>query len=440
MGIAALAAAMGCDANDAGEDTDGASPAGTASTTGGDDGGGAVSTTAQGDDDDGGVTSTTDATTLGTSGTDESSGEGDGSSGSSVEAVPVFMAAGDVGRTTFSCDLGAAWTGNRSYDLEGDPLVCGEAAPVVCYDDATGCQLLDGEACEQQATNCDCDHHPGAVQGLAYGDGWWVATWGWGPPGSVRRSQDGLNWETVVEGTTFGGLAYGDGTFLLGARSPQVSTDGGATWVEGGPADFQAANGTTIQNVRRVAYAPAQGGHFVVVATSGDSRDIMLSSDAGASWWRPAQRPEACLDNTQGILSSQDTMVLLGRNGEVCTSGDGGQTWAVDTPLGGGGPGLWDGSAFRAWTGGNAYESTDGITWTSQPMVPSLQLAATAVDPQTGTFVSVRGGWQNWYDRQEFYRSDDGVTWTVLDAAAFEGSHRIRHVEFARTETGVCID
>ncbi len=135
----------------------------------------------------------------------------------------------------------------------------GSTQPVVCYDDATGCQLVDGDACEQQATNCGCDHHPGAVQGLAHGDGWWVATWGWGPPGSVRRSQDGQTWQTVVEGTTFGGLAYGDGTFLLGARTPQVSVDGGATWTEGGPADFEAVSGATIHNVRRVAYAPAQG-------------------------------------------------------------------------------------------------------------------------------------------------------------------------------------
>lgn len=374
------------------------------------------------------------------SGSSEGSTGDESSTGTDARTIPVFFAAGDVGRTTFSCDGGQSWTGNRSYDLEGDPLVCGEVQAVTCYDDASGCQLLNGESCEQQATNCDCDHHPGAVQGIAHGDGWWVASWGWGPPGSVRRSQDGMVWETVVEGTTFGGLAYGNGVFLAGARQPLVSSDGGATWTEAAPADFQAANGETIYNVRQVAFARAAGGHFVVIATSGDNRDIMLSSDEGASWWRPEQRPEACLQNNQGILSSADTMVLLGASGDVCTSADGGQTWTVQSVFPAGGSGAWDGSQFRAWADGQAYASEDGLTWTSEPMVPDLRLGAVAVDPSTGSLVAVRGGWQNWYAQQEFYRSEDGVTWTVLDPSQFEGSHRIRHIAFAEAETGACFD
>lgn len=249
-----------------------------------------------------------------------------------------------------------------------------------------------------------------------------------------------MTWETVVGGTTFGGLAYGNGTFLAGARQPLVSTDGGATWTDAAPADFQAANGETIYNVRQVAFAPASGGHFVVIATSGDNLDIMLSSDEGGSWWRPEQRPEACLQNNQGILSSPDTIVLLGRDGDVCTSTDGGQTWSTAAAFAGGGPGIWDGSRFRAWSGGMAHASDDGLIWTSEPMLPDLSLGTVAADPSTGALVGVRGGWQNWYERQEFYRSGDGVSWTVLEPAAFEGSHRIRHIAFAEAETGACVD
>lgn len=382
--------------------------------------------------------STTDTPTTATT-ENPSGGEsgGESSTGATSTGVPVFFGAGDVGRTTFSCDLGASWEGNRSFDLEGDEDVCGEVQPVTCYDDASGCQFLDGDTCQSAGNNCDCDHHPGAVQGIAYGDGWWVATWGWGPPGSVRRSQDGMTWETVIDGTTFGGLAYGNGTFMVGGRDPRVSVDGGATWTEAAPADFEAANGATIYNLRQLAFAPAQGGHFIAIATSGDNRDILISSDEGGSWWRPAERPEACLQNNRGILSSDDTIVLLGSGGDACTSVDGGQTWTVQT-VGADGPGVWDGEQFWWWGGAMAYTSTDGLRWSSQPMTPSLSLGAVAVDPVSGSFAAVRGGWQNWYDRQEFYRSEDGVNWDVLDASAFEGSHRIRHIAFADSESGVC--
>ena len=78
------------------------------------------------------------------------------------------------------------------------------------------------------------------------------------------------------------------------------------------------------------------------------------------------------------------------------------------------------------------------MTWESQPMNESFNLGTVAVDPQSGVFVAVRGGWQNWYGAQEFYRSEDGVNWTALDAGAFEGSHRIRQIAFAQSESGVC--
>ncbi len=133
-------------------------------------------------------------------------------------------------------------------------------------------------------------------------------------------------------------------------------------------------------------------------------------------------------------------MVLLGASGDVCTSADGGQTWTVQSVFPAGGSGAWDGSQFRAWADGQAYASEDGLTWTSEPMVPDLRLGAVAVDPSTGSLVAVRGGWQNWYAQQEFYRSEDGVTWTVLDPSQFEGSHRIRHIAFAEAETGACFD
>ncbi len=439
VGLAVITALWGCDGGggDGSDATESGSTGAASADAGGSSGDGSGSAATSSPDPSGTTTgSPTTATTGVDPSGDDSSGGGD-SSGAPVGGVPVFFAAGDIGRTTYSCDMGQSWTGNRSYDLEGDAHVCGEVQPVTCYDEGSGCQFMDGDGCQSTGSNCDCDHHPGAVQGIAYGDGWWVATWGWGPPGSVRRSQDGAQWDIVIEGTTFGGLAYGNGTFMVGGRQPQVSTDGGATWADAAAADFEASNGQTIYNLRQLAFAPAMGGHFVAIATSGDNRDILISSDEGESWWRPDQRPEACLANNQGILSSGETIVLLGRDGDACTSVDGGQTWTVQA-VGGSGPGGWDGAQFWWWSGDQAFTSEDGLSWSAQPISPSLNLGTVAVDPLTGTFVAVRGGWQNWYDEQEFYRSEDGVTWEVLDGAAFEGSHRIRHIAFAQSESGVC--
>ncbi len=367
-----------------------------------------------------------------------------GSTGTLDPGTPMFMATGHMGRTTFSCDEGQSWAGNRAFDTNGDVDACSEVQPVICYDDASGCQFLDEDVCQQVATNCDCDHHPGQGLGIAYGDGWWVGTFGWGPaPGSVRRSIDGVTWEVVVEDTTFGGLTYGNGTFLAGDRQPLRSQDGGATWQPTAPADFVAANGQTIYNVRRVGFADVDGGRFIIVATSGDNRDILLSSDEGDSWWRPAVRPEICLNNTRAILSGNDTIVLLGSTGVACSSLDGGETWSEVTVAADGfvgADGVWDGTAFQWWDGGQRYRSVDGTTWTTEAMSPSLELGAVAADPQTGKLVAVRGGWTgSWYEGQEFYRSDDGVNWVTLDPGTFVGSHRISRISIGHVQDAVCL-
>jgi hypothetical protein len=59
-----------------------------------------------------------------------------------------------------------------------------------------------------------------------------------------------------------------------------------------------------------------------------------------------------------------------------------------------------------------------------------LNVGAVAYSPVTGTFVAVRGGWQVWYDQQEFYRSSDGVTWTTLDPSVAPGGHPLRFISF----------
>ncbi len=61
--------------------------------------------------------------------------------------------------------------------------------------------------------------------------------------------------------------------------------------------------------------------------------------------------------------------------------------------------------------------SDGGVEMSSAP-----ELGAIGISPR-GTLVAVRGGWTNWYSKQAFYRSTDGMTWDVLPPSAFLGSH-----------------
>jgi len=358
--------------------------------------------------------------------------------GSAEDGVPMFVAQGHVGRTLVSCDDGRTWVGDRSFDIEGDPYVCDTVEAVTCWQQGMGCRYLDDGVCQPKADSCDCDHHPGAGTGLAYGNGWFTATWGWGPLGSVRRSQDGIEWEVVLNDTTFGGLAFGQDRFVLGSRQPRVSLDDGATFRDGGAADLKAPGGATIWNVRALGFAPTQGGRFVLAGQDGADRDVLVSADGAESFSRPTTLPAECADGPLGVVGGGDAIVITHGSGLVCFSHDGGTTFA--TSQAGGAlesrP-VWAGDRFLTWGAGHVYASPDGQSWTSTPTVPSdLNVGAVAYSPVTGTLVAVRGGWQVWYDQQRFYRSRDGVSWSTLDAADAPGGHPIRFMVFGYGKTG----
>jgi hypothetical protein len=108
----------------------------------------------------------------------------------------------------------------------------------------------------------DCDHHSGAGRGITYGAGYFVATFGWGKPGSIRRSRNGTDWENTLEGKTFAGVVFGGDRFVAGERPPQASTDGASTWTPGGSLD------SMVWNVRRTGFAAFDGGRFFLAFES----------------------------------------------------------------------------------------------------------------------------------------------------------------------------
>ena len=312
--------------------------------------------------------------------------------------MPIFVAQGHVARTTISCDGGQSWINERSDD---DALVCWVPPN----------------------NEPDCDHHPGAGRGVAIGNGWIVATFGWGPPGGVRRSQDGVSWETVIEGTTFGGVAYGNGVFMAAANEPRRSLDDGASW------ETLAPIGLGV-NIRRFAFVDHDGGKFVI---SGDNATVAISSDGGDSWQLPTL-PAGCGANIQtdgGIAAGNGTLLILGGDGIACSSTDGVNWTSSNLNSNIGSALVFNGSEFMAWNNGTAFSSPDGQAWTETPMNQNYNIGPAAYG--NGAYVAVRGGWQTWYTDQEFYRSDDGINWTLLPAGNYVGGHPMRAVTFGQS-------
>lgn len=348
-------------------------------------------------------------------------GNAAGGTAAAVDAgtAGLFVAIGHVNRSIVSCDDGRTWVGNRSGN---DEIRCFTSAP-------------DGGS-------ADCDHKYGAGRGVAFTPGaGFVGNWGWGDPGVIRRSADGVNWSVVDQGANFASMAVGlDGTLFAASRSGKVSRDDGRTWTSAGTANLMAA-GQPVWNVRRGGAGGTGQGVYVVVA---DSNTAMVSSDL-MTWRAPQTYPSTCGASIQwegGVASGNGVLVILGGDGIACRSTDNGVTWTehqtggtVDSRL------LWTGTEFMTWgTVSNqrrVLRSPDGMTWTSAatslrrngaPVSGGGPLIGAVARSPGGTFVAVNGGWQTWYTSQRFYRSADGVIWDELASGSYVGSHPITHI------------
>ena len=89
--------------------------------------------------------------------------------GPTTKQVPIVVAQGFVGRTTISCDDGQTWIANRSFDIEGNNLVCGDTTPVKCG--TTPCKMVWTDGTCSQEDVCDCVHGTGYSKGVAIAEG-----------------------------------------------------------------------------------------------------------------------------------------------------------------------------------------------------------------------------------------------------------------------------
>jgi hypothetical protein len=315
----------------------------------------------------------------------------------------MFLAIGKLGRTTVSCDDGRTWIADRSEVPDG-----------VCWNDAS-------------PKNIECDHHSWSSVGLLNAKSHVLATFGWGYPGVVRRTADGIAWEDVLPGHTFAGLAYGNDRVVANDRTPFVSSADGAkdSWAKAGNIE------SSVWNVRRIGFIPGDAGRFVVTLESGESRDVVLSDDNGKTFRSAKTRPAQCAHWVSDILTTNGVTIIVQNDGSVCRSTDRGETWTHKSVTGSfSSNGLVVDGAFVVYEGSTRYRSTDGDTWTATKGTAGVIVGPVARS-RTGTYAAMIGGWSNWYDKQKFYRSTDGLTWETLPNTAFKQGHPITHVTFA---------
>ncbi len=333
----------------------------------------------------------------------------------------VFMATGHMGRTVMSCDDGQTWINDRS---ENDNARCWSASTDPNY--------------------VECDHTPYSGRGLDASGGYFYTNHGWGFNGSVKKSRDGKNWETIQTGSWGGGIA------AFGASSLFRYTEGGG-WFK---TANQGANWTELKEAdlgfsRYLLDHPAVHRENDKIFVIGRTPGLAVSTNQGATWFfLPNFLPEhgtSGFAEGNGILLSAGQKNIQGQPtlGYVARSVDNGKTW-TSLQLGGSIIKiLFNGTHFVAWDYGNVFKSVDGVNWTSTPRIIDAASGGRwggpiAYDQKTKTYVSILSNWGNFYEKQKFYRSIDGVNWVTLDATKAKGGHPISYIVSGEIDKAFC--
>ncbi len=327
--------------------------------------------------------------------------------------VDIFIAQGHMARTVMSCDDGRTWIRDQSQNNN------------------TRC-WVDGNP-----NYVECDHTPYAGRGIDHGDGWLFTNFGWGFNGSIRRSRDGLNWETIRTGAWANGLFYSRGVLFSLWNQGSISTNMGLNWTD---LTARPTAGYSHPEAMRV------NDKFILNGRADGTRIFGISYDEGATFIRPATLQTNWLKK---IAEGGNKMVAVGHIDDQTYSAvslDQGLTWTVReqarglrlTEL------VYTSQGFVTWGRSQRLISADGLTWTST--VSKIGISNDYVNfqgpitynPNTGTFIWIQNFWANYYDKQKALRSSDGITWIQLPNTSFQGGHPIIYVINARVDQSAC--
>lgn len=260
---------------------------------------------------------------------------------------------------------------------------------------------------------------PGAWNGVAYGNGVFVAVAGDNQnTGNILRSTDGLNWTThAAPQGTWETVTYGNGVFVAiaygGTNAVMTSTDGINWQVRNAPS--RSWYGITYGAGRFVAVADASSNNIIssvdgeqweiatgaptsslaeVIYINGlflalsydttSNRNLVAATSVNGTTWTSTPNSNDPQGFWEDIAHGGNTLVAVGRSGKIAASTDNGATWTVAQL-----PNNYDSRDWRTVTFGDGkfvavtvedaapnkvMTSTDGLTW----------------QPQNATF---NGGW-----------------------------------------------
>lgn len=328
----------------------------------------------------------------------------------------VFMATGHQARTIMSCDDGRTWINDRS----DNPLAR-------CW-------------VEGNPNYVECDHTPTSSRGIDSANGWFYTSYGWGYPGSARRSRDGVNWEIINRNRTSIGIIITDNgqlTWFSDTGNFPTSTTQGQSWsVTNPPGNYflgrsVAKVGNKIwissDDVSRALYSPDGGLTIQSVTIPNLNREIKIAEGNGVM----VMLSSRFQNNIYTAYSMRST--------------DGGITWTSQTVFSGAAYLAWsdlifNGAEFVTWAGNQRFSTRDGQTWTQTPVsIPINTIeGSVAYNPITQTYSHISNRWGNFYAGQKAYRSTNGINWTELPAQAFPGGHPISKIIAAPMESRFC--
>jgi chitodextrinase len=348
--------------------------------------------------------------------------------------VDVLLLQGKAGRIALSCDDGLTWI----HEQQG---------------------YNDGRMCNDWPGGGNCDHEPWSAQGIDFDGTWFYASWGWGAPGSILRSQDGVTWETVLLGSevndeyprSWAGVAAGNGAVIAADdKDGQISFDGGATttWTGLGDTGLMLSGST-----RYIGYVPVESGVFLMAGDADSTgTPLVASTDAGISWAAPNFLGDECGVQILGAVAGDGLIVMSHATNAMCVSLDSGETW-VRSDLPGSSVAkskpAFDGENFYVWGDGERFTGsvdTQGIlTWSSTDTDPGWFDPAVVLRTPTGAYVAGQSRGHGVahrdrnYENQVMWRSDDGLTWTQLDNGSdFVGGHPLKYMISGTAPAATC--
>jgi hypothetical protein len=267
-----------------------------------------------------------------------------GSGGTPIKpsGIPIVVALGDGGWTMASCDFGRTWKVNTAFSAER------------------------GDHTEWTTFG-----------GLAFGNGTIVGATGWGAPGHILVSNDGVSMTDVPDSaflrankpeglnSSIGGVAFDGTQFVAFSEWVWRSTDGrnwsgsNNTWPRG-VQQLRQLRGFAEQKLLVASVETQNGGEHPL------GNWVVVSENGGATWREGTGYRASCSNPIQhvGDIEMLGETLIVGTN-DVCVSTDRGKTWSfVASPAGGELGDLFrDNEAFYAVAGDRLMRSVDGKAW-----------------------------------------------------------------------------